>query len=109
MMALFARVKIKEGHVERFLKYLEVDFHGSLAEPGCVRFDVLRDEADPVVFYLYEVYVDADAYERHKQAPYLQALFAEAGDTFAGPPEGYRAVPLWPREPTYWSKDARSR
>jgi quinol monooxygenase YgiN len=104
MMALFAKVTVKPGEVERFLKYLEADWRGSLGEEGCIRFDVLRDGSDPHVFYLYEVYTDDAAYERHKEAPYLKAMFAEAGDTFACPPEGYRATPLWPSDAAYWQK-----
>jgi (4S)-4-hydroxy-5-phosphonooxypentane-2,3-dione isomerase len=104
MMFLFARVKIKPGSVDRFLEYLEADQRGSLDEEGCLRFEVSRDEGDPHVFYLYEVYVDDDAYGRHKQAPYFQAMFTEAGDTFAGPPEGHRGTVLLPGDAGYWRK-----
>lgn len=103
MMALFARVTVKPGMTERFLHYLEADLRGSLAEPGCLRFDVFRDEGDPDVFLLYEVYADAAAYERHKQAPYFKAMFEEAGDTLAAPPEGYRGAPVLPRDAAYWT------
>jgi autoinducer 2-degrading protein len=108
MIALFARVTIKTDSIDRFLRYLEADVVGSLAEEGCLRFDVLRDPDQPGVFYLYEAYVDDAAYERHKQAPYFQAMFAEAGDTFAGPPEGYRGVALLPRDRAYWGKTTTS-
>jgi autoinducer 2-degrading protein len=104
MIALFARVEIKEGAVDRFLHYLEADQRGSLGEEGCLRFDVLRDEGDPLVFYLYEVYVDDAAYERHRRTPYFQAMFTEAGDTLAGPPTGHRATPLLPRDAAHWKK-----
>jgi autoinducer 2-degrading protein len=104
MIALFATVKIKDGAVERFLHYLEADVRGSLGEEGCLRFDVLRDEADPQVFHLYEIYVDHDAYERHKEAPYFRAMFAEAGDTLAAPPEGHRAIPILPTDAIHWKK-----
>jgi autoinducer 2-degrading protein len=108
MMALFAKVTVKPAQVARFLKYLEADLRGSLEEPGCVRFDVFRDEATPNVFFLYEVYVDDAAYERHKQAPYFKAMFEEVGDALAAPPEGYRGSTVLPREPAYWSKGSRA-
>ena len=104
MIALFARVRIKPEAVDRFLRYLEADLRGSLQEEGCVRFDVLRDEAEPSLFYLYEVYVDDAAYELHKKAPYFQAMFSEVGDAFAAPPEGFRGVSILPKEPGYWKK-----
>ena len=104
MISLFATVRIKPGAVDRFLRYLEAYQRGSLGEEGCLRFDVARDEGDPHVFHPYEVYVDDDAYRRHQQAPYFQALFAEAGDTLAAPPEGHRGTPLLPRDGPYWTK-----
>ena len=37
----------------------------SLAEPGCLFFDVLFDEADPLMVRFYEAYVDRAAFEAH--------------------------------------------
>ncbi|MGH7294344.1 MAG: putative quinol monooxygenase [Polyangiaceae bacterium] len=87
MLGLFAKVTVKPEQVERFWRHLQLDVTGTRAEPGCVRFDVLRDEEAPNVFYLYEVYRDHAAYGLHQQAPHFKAFFAEAGDTLDGPPE----------------------
>jgi autoinducer 2-degrading protein len=35
-------------------------------EPGTLRFDVLEDETDPNVLYLYEAYPDDEAFQRHR-------------------------------------------
>jgi (4S)-4-hydroxy-5-phosphonooxypentane-2,3-dione isomerase len=96
MLAVIAKVKVKPEQVERFLTFLRADVEGTLREPGCVRFEVLRDEADPNVFYMYEIFKDRAAYALHQEAPYFKAFFAEAGDTLAGPPEGYFANPFMP-------------
>jgi autoinducer 2-degrading protein len=104
MLTLFARVTVKPEHVPRFLRYLEADAAGSIAEPGCLRFDISRDDASPNVFYLYEVYRDQAAYDVHKKAPYFTALFAEAGDTLASPPEGFVGTAHWPQSPEYWNR-----
>ena len=98
MMTLFARVTVKPGQVDKFLHYLEADVQGSLAEPGCLRFDVARDASDPHVFLLYEVYRDEAAYEVHARAPYFRAMFEQAGETLAAPPEGHRGTLVLPRE-----------
>ncbi|MDO5527961.1 MAG: GNAT family N-acetyltransferase [Paracoccus sp. (in: a-proteobacteria)] len=37
----------------------------SRAEPGCLRFDVTEDAADPRAWHLRELFVDADAFEAH--------------------------------------------
>jgi autoinducer 2-degrading protein len=106
MIALFARILVKPDCVDRFLRYLEADVKGSLEEPGCLRFDVLRDPGSPNTFYLYEVYEDDEAYERHKVTPYFLAMFAKAGDTLAAPPEGYRGSAVLPSDPAYWRKQS---
>ncbi len=38
----------------------------SRAEPGCLVFEVSRDEADNCRFHLYEQYDSAEAFEYHK-------------------------------------------
>lgn len=37
-------------------------------DEGCLRFDVSQDLADPHRWVLHEVYVDAAAHQRHRQA-----------------------------------------
>src|SRR5262245_55141483 len=74
MLAVIAKVKVKLSEVERFSRFLEADVEGSLREPGCLRFDVLRDESDPTVFYLYEVYRDRAAFDLHQKQPYFTAF-----------------------------------
>jgi autoinducer 2-degrading protein len=107
MLGLFAKVTVKPDHVDRFWKHLQLDVEGTRAEPGCLRFDVLRDEKSKNVFYLYEVYRDHAAYGVHQQAPHFKAFFAEAGDTLDCAPEIHTAEvvtpadgPLWPRPAT---------
>lgn len=89
MYALFAKLTVKPEQVDRFLKHLEVDVVGTRKEPGCVHFDVVRDEKTANVFYVYEVYRSRDAYAVHQKEAHFQAFFAEAGDTLVGPPEGF--------------------
>ena len=97
MFALFAKLTVKSDRLDHFMKYLEADVSGTLKEPGCVYFDVLRDEKSSNVFYLYEVYRDRDAYAKHQNAPHYKAFFAEAGDTLVAPPEGFFGDTVLPR------------
>jgi quinol monooxygenase YgiN len=87
MLGVFAKVTVKPDEIERFLKHIDADVRGTRNEPGCVRFDVLRDDSKPNVFYLYEVYRDRAAYAAHNEAPHFKAFFAEAGDTLDGAPD----------------------
>lgn len=104
MLAVLAKVMVKNGQVERFSKWLEGDAEGSLREEGCLRFDVLRDEKQPNVFWIYEVYRDHAAYAAHQEAPYFKAFFAEAGDTLEGPPEIHTTTTVFPRDSARWAK-----
>ena len=104
MLAVIAKVTVKLELVPRFLHFLEADAEGSLSEPGCVRFDVLRDEKTSSVFWIYEVYRDHAAYAAHQKAPYFQAFFAEAGDTLAAPPEVFTTTTVFPKGEAAWSK-----
>ena len=42
-------------------------------EPGCLRFDLLRDSSNLNKFYFYEVYVDTAAVDNHKATPHFKA------------------------------------
>jgi autoinducer 2-degrading protein len=73
MLALLVTIKIKPGYRDAFVESLLDDASGSVTdEPGCLRFDVLQDNADPNRIFLYEVYRDEQALEAHRQAPHFQ-------------------------------------
>ncbi len=104
MLGVVAKLTVKPGQFEKFWKYLEADATGSRAEPGCLRFDVLRDSASPHVIHLYEVYRDRLAFAAHQEAPYFKAFFAEAGDTLAEAPVVHMTEVVSPTAEAYWSK-----
>jgi autoinducer 2-degrading protein len=67
MLAMWVKVRVKPELRQRFLEAIEVDALGSERdEPGCVRFNVLRDAQDENVYYFYEVYQDQAALEAHR-------------------------------------------
>lgn len=45
-------------------------------EPGCRRFDVCRDPAQPEHVFLYEIYDDRAAFEAHLAAAHFKAFDA---------------------------------
>lgn len=50
-------------------------------EPGCLRFDVIRDKEQSNKFYFYEVYKDDEAVAFHKEQDHfaLWTNFKESG------------------------------
>jgi autoinducer 2-degrading protein len=104
MLAIWVKARVKAGQTEKFLKAIE---HDALAserdEPGCLRFNVLRDDKDPNVYYFFEVYKDEAALEAHRKAPHY-AVWRAAADTLDGPTEPMRCTTVFPADRRYWGK-----
>jgi quinol monooxygenase YgiN len=75
MLALVVEFRIHAAHVEAFAAAIAANAAASLGtEPGCRRFDVCRDPADPALFFLYELYDDAAAIQAHLDAPHFRSM-----------------------------------
>ncbi|MAO75700.1 MAG: antibiotic biosynthesis monooxygenase [Chloroflexi bacterium] len=73
MFAVFVTLNIKDGYVEEFQKASFGDSQGSVRdEPGCFRFDILKNVEIPNQFHLYEVYEDEQAFQAHQQTPHYK-------------------------------------
>jgi autoinducer 2-degrading protein len=104
MLAMWVKVRVKAAECERFLQAIEVDAIGSERdEPGCLRFNVLRDHQDPNVYYFFEVYRDEAALEAHRAAPHY-AVWRGAADTLDGPAQATRCELVCPAAAEYWEK-----
>ena len=98
MLALVVSVHVKPERREEFLRAIKEDSRGSREdEPGCLRFDVLQDTADPNHYFFYEVYRDEAAIQAHREAPHYQVWSAavEAG-VLSQPVEVTRAATVFP-------------
>ena len=72
MYVIIAPIQIKEGFIDQFKEEIILDAKGSVNdEPGCLRFDVIQDAEDPNRIWLYEVYVDEDAFQAHTETPHF--------------------------------------
>jgi len=99
MFALMVTVKVKPDKREQFLQAIEDDSICSVRdEPGCLRFDVLQNQADPDTYYFYEVYRDEAAFDAHTKTPHL-ARWREASQVcLNGPTQATRCTTLFPRQ-----------
>lgn len=71
MICMLIEVHIKPSRIDEFLKIIRHDaILSERDEPGCLRFDVLRDSQDPLKFYFYEVYKDEAARQAHQKMPH---------------------------------------
>ena len=70
-------------------------------EPGNVRFDVLRSEANPSQFFLYEVYKNADSFRSHQRTEHYLKWRETVADWMAQPRQGVRHFSLFPEDPDW--------
>jgi len=79
--ALWVDFEIKPEHVDAFRAAVLHNARSSVAsEPGCLRFDVLDALPRAPRFYLYEIYVDENAFQAHLATPHFKIF-----DTLTAP------------------------
>ncbi len=71
--AIVVHAEIDPARLDEFIPLIQNNAEQSRQEPGCHRFDVLRDPTEPNKFIFYELYADAAAIEYHKQQSHYQA------------------------------------
>jgi autoinducer 2-degrading protein len=78
-VALWVELEINDGAMPAFLEAARRDAEGSVArEPGCRRFDILRDPARPNRVCFYEVYDDEAALAAHREMAHFKAYASES-------------------------------
>jgi len=59
-------VKVAADRLDEFVKLIVHDAEVSpKVEPGCLRFDILRDPENELLFTFYEVYANKEAFDYH--------------------------------------------
>jgi autoinducer 2-degrading protein len=94
MAVRLVHIHVKQQHVDEFLAATRANHLGSVAEPGNIRFDVLRSADDPTRFVLYEWYATDEAAAAHRDTPHYQAWAAAVTDWFVEPrhADAYEAI-----------------
>ena len=86
MYVLIVSARVKPEQRGRFLEAIEENAVTSVRdEPGCLRFDVVRDRDDPDHYLFYEVYRDEEAFRAHRASDRF-ARWREAADTVLSDP-----------------------
>ncbi len=103
MEILMVRTRVKPEHLEAYIREMIADAEGSvLNEPGCRRFDVMRDEGDPTKLGLCEVYNDEDAVEDHMSRPHFIKFREATKDWVAEDIAVSKCKPLFPTGDAHW-------
>lgn len=104
MYVLLVKLQVKPGHMDAYMKSMLDDARSSVRdEPGCLRFDVMRDENKPNTIYLFEVYKDKAAFDAHTRAPHFTNHRDTVKDWNAAPAEVRWGISVFPSEKA-WKK-----
>jgi (4S)-4-hydroxy-5-phosphonooxypentane-2,3-dione isomerase len=91
-VALLSRVKAKEGKGEELIAAFQPVFELAEDEPGTLLYALHRSSDNPDLFWVCELYADADSFAAHSgsdamaaASPRLAELIAEAELTIGEP------------------------
>ena len=80
-----AHIHAKPGQEAAVRAVLEGFIAPTLAEDGCLRYDLFVDADDPTKFTFIEEWTSRDALNLHGQSAHIQAGRAKMPDLLAGP------------------------
>jgi (4S)-4-hydroxy-5-phosphonooxypentane-2,3-dione isomerase len=96
MFVVCVRIEVTPGHEEDFIRATALNHEGTRQEAGNLRFDVLRQLAEPRQFFLYEVYRDEAGFQTHQQTPHYQRWKETVAPWMAVPRVGDKHQSLYP-------------
>ena len=98
MFVLSVNIWVEQGREEEFVAATRLNHLGTRAEPGNLRFDVLRRLDDPTRFMLYEVYRTPDDFASHQRTPHYLAWKEKVAGWMARPREGVKHDSIFPED-----------
>jgi autoinducer 2-degrading protein len=98
MFVVFVSIHVRPDHLDAFVTATLDNARNTRAEPGNVRFDVLREEADPARFALYEVYRSPEDFAAHQRTPHYLRWKETVADWMAEPRVGVKHTRLFPAD-----------
>ena len=105
MYGVFVSLKVKPDRRERFLEEIKNDALCSVRdEPGCVRFNVFQEAADPDRYHLFEVYRDEAAFDAHRETPHFRRVIESAEDWADGPLDIRPARSVYPTSEQHYAQ-----
>jgi quinol monooxygenase YgiN len=79
VIANFVVFQLKDGQRDAFIEASLGNSRGSIDGAGCVATSILADPLRPNVAYVFEVFVDEDAFTNHHNQPYYQQWLQTIG------------------------------
>ena len=102
MIVTFVHIWVKPDHTEEFIKASKENHEHSVKEPGNLRFDILRDAADPNKFVYYEAYDSEESAKAHKETAHYLKWKESVASWMEKPREGIKHIIVAPEEKSLW-------
>ena len=96
MIVTIVHVEVNPENVENFIRATTANHLESVKEPGNLRFDVLRNDADPSRFVLYEAYENEEKAAAHKKTVHYLQWRETVAPWMAKPREGIHHTAIVP-------------
>jgi autoinducer 2-degrading protein len=96
MIVTIVHVEVRPEHVDEFIRATTENHHESVKEPGNLRFDVLRNDAVPNRFVLYEAYENETLAAAHKKTAHYLKWRETVAPWMASPREGIKHTAIVP-------------
>lgn len=78
MVAVIAKIGVKEGKADELVQLLKGILPSVKKEQGTLYYTVNRDRSNPNLVVVVEKYKDDAAFQAHSSTPYLAELFGKA-------------------------------
>ena len=98
MYIVIVQLHVKADKIEPFLQHTLENARKTRQEPGCLRFDVLKSEADPTRFALHEVYRTPDGLKAHQETEHYKKWRDNVPELLAEPRVGTRYLNVSPAD-----------
>ena len=102
MLIVHVDVHVVPDQIEAFLAATRANATASLLEPGVLRFDVVRDLADPGHVVLVEVYRDDAGAAAHKETAHYATWRDAVAPMMAVARSSVKYAAAFPTEPDRW-------
>ena len=103
VFVVHVHIRVQPERVAEFLEASLANARASVTEPGVLRFDVLRDQADATHVILVEVYQDELGARAHKDTPHYATWRDTVAEMMAGPRESAKFDVVFPTEAARWA------
>jgi (4S)-4-hydroxy-5-phosphonooxypentane-2,3-dione isomerase len=79
MYTVILFTKVLPQHVDDYIQNMRVCAEKTNQEPGCIRYEVMQDVADPTLMCLFQVFEDEAAYQYHQDAEHHRVWIEMSG------------------------------